>query len=701
MMGAWLDLREAMAEVVALGVRFRISGAAVLIDGDLPAELHQRLRIRPDLLREYLGAGEAEREALRFAQQLGVDIRLVADQAAATEALAILECDLVAHGGTLGLDIETAPQPGQGEPRPSVHLNRDGGLSAVQPTIQDRTALDPHRAEIRTLQVYGGGHACYVFRGEALAWLLSFPWLQRQHLVIHNSTFEFSFLHRYTSPPATDAPAPSRVEDTMQACGLLYGVDEGGSGRDLATASQHVLGLTPPKSLQMSDWGAAELSPGQIAYAGVDAILCHRMWPIMQADLQRFDRWQPYELQRRAVAPVAAMQLRGLLLDRDEHARQVGTWKTELADERQRYQDDTKRTAPSTPRQVAEWLESVLPPERLAHWPRTESDRQLSTKNRHLKRLALIPGTTAVLRILALQKLLSSFGPSLAEKINPVTGRIHPSFNIAGSKAGRFTCAHPNLQQLPSQRAPAFRQAIVAAPGSKLIVADWNQVELRAAAWVSGDAALTNIYERGLDLHAEMAAAIAGVPIEQISKKQRQSAKSVSFGAIYGIGPRSLAENAFVNFDVEMSVEEARAALDVFFSRFAVLDRWRRENFDICTAAQQVRIGCGRVVEWAWEPYPLSFPQCSNLPVQGICADAMLRAIIITHARLKKAKLRAELIATVHDELVLEAPEAEAEEAKSILRQAMLDAFTATFPGAPTTNVVAVAIGESWAEAKA
>jgi hypothetical protein len=198
-----------------------------------------------------------------------------------------------------------------------------------------------------------------------------------------------------------------------------------------------------------------------------------------------------------------------------------------------------------------------------------------------------------------------------------------------------------------------------------------------------------------------MASQIAGVPLDQVTRDQRTAAKPVSFGAIYGIGPRSLAEDAFYNYDVEMSEAEAKDALDQFFNRFHVLDDWRQDNHQRCQAEGMVRIGRGRVVEAQWEPGGrLSFPQCCNLPVQGICADAMLRAIALTHNRLTRAKLDASLIATVHDELLLESADGQAEEAKDILHCSMVDAFEITFPDAPTTNVAEVTVGRSWAELK-
>jgi DNA polymerase-1 len=203
-------------------------------------------------------------------------------------------------------------------------------------------------------------------------------------------------------------------------------------------------------------------------------------------------------------------------------------------------------------------------------------------------------------------------------------------------------------------------------------------------------------------MHCEAAATIAGITAEHVTREQRQAAKAVNFGALYGISARGLAEYAFANFGVEMTEAAAKAALDAFFSRFRALASWRETNARLCWRQGFVRIGAGRIVKAALEPGGrLSFQQCCNLPVQGICADAMLRAIALVHARLYAAGIRGGLVATVHDELLAEVVEDNAENAREILQQAMIDAFMATFPGAPTTSVATAKIGRTWTEAKA
>jgi len=223
---------------------------------------------------------------------------------------------------------------------------------------------------------------------------------------------------------------------------------------------------------------------------------------------------------------------------------------------------------------------------------------------------------------------------------------------------------------------------------------------MRAAAWISGDPALTRVYAESRDIHTETAARIAGISVEAVTKEQRQAAKAVNFGSIYGIGPRSLSENAFATYGVEMTIRQAKIALERFFAAYPDLDEWRRNNFEECMARGYVKIGAGRVVEANWEPFGLSFPQCCNLPVQGVCADAMLRAIAWTYSRLNRSDIRGGLVACVHDELLLEVHEDAADRAATLLQQTMIEAFVVTFPGAPSNNVAEAKIGHTWADLK-
>jgi DNA polymerase I len=688
-------LSRALREAAQLGAKFRISGADVVIGNEeaLPAPLREALgRYRDSgLLYQYLDYDDADAEALDFSNQTGVEPVLVDDGYAARLAVRRLIQDMREHGAFLGLDIETAPKLGCGQPRPWTNINIDGSVSAHQTEPKDRAGLSPHTASIRTIQLYAGGQHAVVFIGAAAELILQSHWLRRQHLIIHNAGFEVAFLMQRKYRRPAGRKTSGRFECTSQGSGLLTGVGFGSSNRSLANAVKSFLDLEIPKSLQTSDWGAERLSEVQIAYAAMDAVLARRLWAKIEPELRSKDRWAAYELQRNAIPAVADMELRGLGFDREEHARQVDQWSTELAEARRAYHALTGQPPPTKPNEVRELVILVIGQDQVPRWPTTPTG-EISIETKHLKRLVHVESARPVLDLLARAKLLSTFGAPLAKQVNTVTGRLHASYSISGAKSGRFSCTHPNLQQVPASRAPEFKKCIVAAPGNVLVGCDWSQIEMRAAAWISGDPELTRVYAEGRDIHSETAARIAGIPVEAVTKEQRQAAKAVNFGSIYGIGPRSLSENAFATYGVEMSTTQAKIALERFFAAYRKLDEWRNRNLEECKARGYVKIGAGRVVEASWEPFGLSFPQCCNLPVQGICADAMLRAIAWTYSRLNRSGIRGGLVACVHDELLLEIHENDAERAATLLQQTMVDAFIATFPKAPTNNVAEVKI---------
>jgi len=257
------------------------------------------------------------------------------------------------------------------------------------------------------------------------------------------------------------------------------------------------------------------------------------------------------------------------------------------------------------------------------------------------------------------------------------------------------------MQQMPGDHlAPGFRRVFCAAPDRALVGADYSQMELRAAAEVSGDTALRKVYEDGADLHSITAAATAGISVGEVTAAQRKQAKPVNFGSIYGMGARGLAAAAWNGYRIEMTEAEARRALDAFFGQFHRLGAWMRRHADECMRKRRIVIGAGRVVETSWEPDGIRYTQCCNLPVQGVCADIMLRAVAGVHTRMKADRLDAHLIAQIHDELIVEAIKADVGAVARILEDEMTKAFAVTFPDAPLLNLIDVKTGQSWADLK-
>jgi DNA polymerase-1 len=483
----------------------------------------------------------------------------------------------------------------------------------------------------------------------------------------------------------------------MQGAGLMLGIHR----RSLVKAVAEYLGWQMPKGLQVSDWGAAVLSGDQLAYAALDAVGAFLLWAKLKPDLEAGDRWDAYMLQRDAVPAAVEMAWCGIGIDTVALDVQIATWSVALATARADWEKETRTPPLSKPADIRAWLECSLDEADLAAWPRTEKTGQLATGASDLERASHLPALRPLLSLRRMEKLLSSFGSSLKEKVGPVTGRVHARYNVAGTKSGRWSCSNPNLQQIPSERlAPGFRNIFKAPEGRMLIGADYSQMELRAVAEISGDTALRRIYADGLDLHQLTAAAMASVDPTAVTAEQRNRAKPVNFGSIYGMGAAGLAAAAWNGYRVEMTLREAEEALRAFFRNYPTLKRWMGRHADRCQQHRRIVIGAGRVFENAWEPKGIRYTQCCNLPIQGACADVMMRAVAGVYRRLHGDGHDAVMVAMIHDELILETGNQGSDAVATLLAEEMTTAFAATFPDAPLGGLVDVKTGSSWSSLK-
>ena len=696
-----MKIKQVMKAVRSASVELRISGDDIVVDGsgrlsdDVRAELEQ-LR-SSGLLWSWCGADDADEEAIAFAEKLGIDPVLIETEQQAEEVL----LELGSSDGPLGLDLETALRSEYATPRAPVAINVTGALAVNQP-INKKTKkseakpwADPNLTAIRTLQLYSGNGRCFVFWDMALPVVLQSSLLRERQLIAHAAQFETSFL-RHAGVLAQP------IEDTQQLFGLLYGT----RSRSLATASNAVLHLEPPKELQTSDWSAKRLSRGQVAYAASDAVLALRLWDTMLPNLQTMECSKSYALQRDSLPAISDMERRGIGFNAQRHAEQVSGWERDYVAACRDYHEVTGESPPLKRTELQAWIPRVAKRDELERWPRC-LDGSLSIGADAIRWLivdAQNPQVEAVLTLIATKKLLDSFGRSFTKFISPLTGRIHCSINTGRDKSGRFSAESPNLQQLPAKRAPAFRQCIEAAPGKLLVVADLSQIELRIAAWKFEDEAMTAAFRAGKDIHAETAARISGLTPEEVTADQRDKAKAVNFGSIYGMSVRGLAAYAFSGFGIVITEADAQQMLNSFFTAYPQLRDGRFKVHREAIASGEIPVGLyGRVVYWLWDEawvargrYKPPFSSCCNLPIQGAAADLMLAQIPLVDRAL--CGLRGGLIMTIHDELLGEFDEADAEKAKAIMVEVMTETFTQMFPGAPTTDIVAASIQPTWAK---
>jgi DNA polymerase I len=345
----------------------------------------------------------------------------------------------------------------------------------------------------------------------------------------------------------------------------------------------------------------------------------------------------------------------------------------------------------------------------------------LKTRRQQLQLNSDLPAILELLHVRALQKLVGAFGDSLIDAINPVTGRLHTSFFIAGASTGRFAARAVNLQQLPKRREAGFRK-IFAAPVGKLVMAlDYSQIELRAVGelvsdWFGYDSILRHSFAAGMDAHiaTAMSTMDKNRP-EDVTEDERQLAKPCNFGLLYRMGNRGFYNYLRVNFVPDITFEEACELKAQFFAGYPDMARWQDEYARHTREQGFTQTVAGRRWRWKWraqdpEDVDEDTPFCDdviigfrgayavNHPVQGSCAEVMQIALTRLDQALRDEA--AQLIATVHDEAVLLVPDdtASVERIGAIAQQEMITAFLEVFPDASTLNLVEPKVGPTWGD---
>ncbi|MBD0317709.1 MAG: DNA polymerase I [Thermoleophilia bacterium] len=296
-----------------------------------------------------------------------------------------------------------------------------------------------------------------------------------------------------------------------------------------------------------------------------------------------------------------------------------------------------------------------------------------------------------------LSKLLNTYLGPLPELIGP-DGRLHTTFNQAVASTGRLSTSNPNLQAIPirTELGRELRTAFVAEPGYRLVSADYSQVELRILAHVSGEPKLREAFERGEDIHAATASEVLGIPRGELTKDERNVAKMVNFGIIYGISAFGLSEN------LEIPREQAQEYIDAYLARFPLV-----QDFIARTIERAARDGYSTTLLGRRRPAPelrasnrqtRGFGErlAVNFVMQGTAADIIKTAMVAIDRRLREEGRGARLVLQVHDELLLEAPEVEVSAVRELVREEMCRAYPLEPPLA-----VDVGVGDDWNEAKA
>lgn len=591
----------------------------------------------------------------------------------------------------------------------------------------ETTGLDPHLDRLRTVQIAVAGRV-WVVDAAAVGdlrplrrWLAARAAAPRR-TYLHNAKFDLKMMRAALG----GAPVhPVAVRDLylwslVQACGLPA---PGGHG--LAALAARWLAVDLPKDERLGDWGRrGPLSPAQIAYAARDALV---LLPLARAledggaagrGLRAEGLLAAAAIEDECVSAVADMEYAGIGFDADYWAGLADRLRRGLAGSGAEALRLLERATPGAARRPVPV--SLLPfpggpddaPAGAEGSPPgpAPSGLNLNSPSQLLAALhaAGVPATSTAVRALRLHaadhpavgallvykrqaKLLSAFGDTLPSFVHPRTGRIHAHYQqLHGGGLGRFACGGPNVQQIP--REPAFRRGFVAGPGRRLVIADLNQIELRVMARLSGDERMQAAFARGEDLHRVTAALLTGTPAADVTAEQRQMAKAANFGLIYAMSAAGLRGYAAASYGVHLSASEAERFHRRFFEGYAGVAAYHRRQGAEARPAREVRTLSGRCHRWADDR--IGLPVLVNFPAQGTAADILKRSMALLRPVLIRAG--ADLVASVHDELLVDCPEDAAPEVCAAVRGALVRAGSEWL--APVPVEADAKVGASWAD---
>jgi DNA polymerase-1 len=321
-----------------------------------------------------------------------------------------------------------------------------------------------------------------------------------------------------------------------------------------------------------------------------------------------------------------------------------------------------------------------------------------STNAEVLEQLSYHPIVDKVLTYRQLSKLKSTYTDALVELINPETNRIHTTFNQTITATGRLSSANPNLQNIPIRTAEGrrIRGAFEPQEGWHLLSADYSQIELRVLAHISGDAGLIDAFKSGADIHRRTASEILEIPMEEVSAADRDSAKAINFGIIYGISSYGLAKGT------KLTQAQAQQYIDQYFARYPQVKAYLDNTIKTAKTEGYVTTILNRrrylpdINSRNYQRRSFAERMAMNTPIQGSAADIIKMAMLKVDQALAEQNFKTRMLLQVHDELVFEVPPEELETAAALVKQTMESVIELKVP-----LRVDVKVGRDWEQVKA
>ncbi|MBN8551997.1 MAG: DNA polymerase I [Caulobacterales bacterium] len=553
------------------------------------------------------------------------------------------------HAGLVGVSLALGPNDACYIPLDHAHLPQPGGDLLTGPA----EALTPIRQVDKASAL------------KRLKALLEHPGVLK---VGQNIKYDLGVLARHDI-------AVGPIDDTML---ISYVLNGGEHGHGMDELSRRHLGHDPIPFKEVCGTGQKQISFRHVElapatrYAAEDADVTLRLWRLLKPRLAEQRLSTVYETLERGMPPVlAAMELAGIRIDPTELKRLSSEFGLEMA----RLEEQAQALAGrpfniASPKQLGEILfgEMALP------GGKKTASGQWETGAATLETLALtheLPRVILEWRQLA--KLKGTYTDALIAAADDTTDRVHTSYQLAAASTGRLASSDPNLQNIPirTETGRQIRRAFIAAPGHRLISADYSQIELRLLAHIGDIPELKAAFARGLDIHAATASEMFGVPVEGMPAETRRRAKAINFGIVYGISAFGLANQLGID------QSEAGAYIKTYFERFPGIRTYmdktketvREQGFVTTLFGRRIHIPAIHSKSAAERQF--GERAAINAPIQGSAADIIRRAMMRMPGALTDAGLETRMLLQVHDELVFEAPEAEVDRALPLIRRVM------------------------------
>jgi DNA polymerase-1 len=535
----------------------------------------------------------------------------------------------------------------------------------------ETTGLDPRKDRLRllTLATERGLYLVDCFTADPRP---LFEALAAVKVAAHNAVFDLSFL-------AALGFEPGEVHDTMLLSQLLHGTRRAKGFHGLAQTVKRELNIDLPKDQQASDW-SGPLSKDQLDYAARDAAVLPPLFEALGKKVAGAGMAQVAEIERKALPAVAWLARSGVAVD-------VVAWRELALDAEMEVAQLGKELD-----QLAPARDGVMLREAAWNWDSPEQVKaafeavgiDLASSDDHALAQVEHPLADLIRTYRSASKRARTYGRKWAREHVDADGRVYAGWRQIGADSGRMACSGPNLQNPP--RGDAYRRCFIAPPGRVLVKADYSQIELRIAAKLTGDKALLAAYQSGADLHTLTARSVLGKA--EVGKQDRQLAKALNFGLLYGMGAPRFRDYAKAEYGLDLTEGQAQSYRNAFFATYPGLRAWHRSTGRSRDRAIETRTLAGRR-----RSNVTRFTEKLNTPDQGTGADGLKAALGLLWERRAEVPGAFPVLA-VHDEVVVECDEAQAPAVGAWLKKAMVGGMAPLV--APVPVEVEVRVGKTW-----